>query len=339
MQILIDRDVMGYCQDSEVGRQSAILSAESTPIKPVYSLPVFELCRSVHLLAKFHKIQPSVFRECWAELSELHFVHSGDGYFIHVCEYPEENLVLEVLQLGQIATDEEDEEDHRYWDYSRSLTIRLRKLHPLGTRHLEEFDSDQRQWMATVPEGKREQQSLRLAPTDDFSVVLDTNNLLELLNVLPSDGQLVSIPRFPPRLCDKAVHRFKRILQARNGLQGRFIVPVSVLEETERVARREGQKYANALNVLDAIKFEPERALWQIFRFESLTQEVFECFIQLYECITVEATDVQNWPGFADMLVLAHGLYNGCPVASNEWFEKHDWDIVAQVFPHLVLKD
>jgi len=339
MQILIDRDVLGYCQDSDEDRQSAILSAESAPFKPVYSLPVFELCRSVHLLAKFHQVPPSVFRECWAELSESHLEHSGDGYFIHVCEYPEDGLVREVLQLGDISADKEDEEDYRYWDYSRSLTTRLRKLHPLGTKHLEEVDADQRQWMATVPEGKREQQSLRFATADDFSVVLDTNNLLELLNVLPPDGNLVSIPRFSGRLCSKAVHRFRKILQDNYGLPGRFIVPVSALEETERVAQREGQQYANALKVLDVIKFEPDRALWQIFRFESLIQEVLECFIQLYEGIAVRSTNVQNWPGFADMLVLAHGLYNGCPVASNEWFEKHDWDIVAQVFPHLVLED
>jgi hypothetical protein len=83
-----------------------------------------------------------------------------------------------------------------------------------------------------------------------------------------------------------------------------------------------------------------DRPLWNIFDFEPITQEVFDHFIHLYECLTVQAADQQSWGDFGDMLVLAFGLYHGCKIASNEWFEgKPDvWDVARDVFPYLVLE-
>ncbi len=156
------------------------------------------------------------------------------------------------------------------------------------------------------------------------------------MNALPPNGVLVTAPRFPKRLSKKAVRRFHRILDT-HGLEGRFIVPDNALEEAIRVARREKRTYGTALEVIRAISDDPDVALWNAFQFESLSQPILECFIQLYEAITLQITARHNWPPFGDMLVLAHALYNGCPVASQEWFEKQEWSDVAQVFPYLEL--
>ena len=78
--------------------------------------------------------------------------------------------------------------------------------------------------------------------------------------------------------------------------------------------------------------------MWNIFDFEPLTQEIFDYLVLLFEHIEVQCTEHQQWPSFGDALVLAHGLFHGCKIASNEWSEKQEWDIVKTVFPHLVLE-
>lgn len=46
------------------------------------------------------------------------------------------------------------------------------------------------------------------------------------------------------------------------------------------------------------------------------------------------------WPTLGDAQVLAHGMANGCPVASYEWLHKDDWrrTQINQAFPYLVLQ-
>ncbi|MCP4109931.1 MAG: DUF1402 family protein [Desulfobacteraceae bacterium] len=146
---------------------------------------------------------------------------------------------------------------------------------------------------------------------------------------------------FPSRLSQKARHWFYKIIES-YGTFGKFIVPLSVLEETERVSRKSKQhelKYRQARSVIEAICMNPDRALWNIFSFQSLTQNVFDCFQLLYEKLYSPHVKNQKIPSLGDTLVLAHGIYNKCPVASNEWFEKNDWAIVAQEFPFLELAD
>lgn len=83
----------------------------------------------------------------------------------------------------------------------------------------------------------------------------------------------------------------------------------------------------------------PELPLWNIFFFEPLSQDILECFLQLYESLYSSLVSNQYILGLADAIILSHGIYNRCPVASTEWVEKREWEAVAGIFPYLVLKD
>ena len=99
------------------------------------------------------------------------------------------------------------------------------------------------------------------------------------------------------------------------------------------------EKYKKVHSVIQAMAFAPDLPLWNIFFFEPLNLDIFECLLKLYEGLYSPNSGNQYSPGFADAIILAHGIYNRCAVASNEWFEKDDWQAVEQVFPYLVLKE
>jgi len=358
MQTLIDCDILDYCHYPE-DCQDALEAAAYSLDKPVYGVSVFELCRALHLLVKLYSVPPARFRTCWVELTETHYesTYSEGGYFIHIAEYPIDETDrlparIRTLQAKESRIEDETEvpcEDDpgRYWDQHLGLSKRLRELHG---KELDRFSDDLnnmnqsgRQWAAVPPRGDEDPPHLRLAPDNEDDIVMDTNNLLDLLDQLPSDGTPIDGNQLhlPARLSDNAKRRFRRIINNR-GVSGKFIVPVSVLEETERVAYRQWGNYRyqhqQVQSVLQSMSMDSDRPLWQVFDFEPLTQEIFDHLLLLYEEVTAQSTDTPQWPDFGDALVLAHGLYHGCPVASNEWFEKHDWDIVKAAFPHLVLE-
>ena len=178
--------------------------------------------------------------------------------------------------------------------------------------------------------------------SDSEDLVIDTNNFIDLLSQLPENGLGVNVDEmhFPHRLSEKAVRNFKTILKS-YGSSNKLIVPLIVLEEAERVANydRNLQKYERVRSVIQAMALHPELPLWNAFFFEPLSQDILECFIQLYEGLYSFHTEKQHLLGLGDAIILAHGIYNRCPIASNEWFEKHDWQAVAEIFPYLELKD
>ncbi len=355
MQTLIDCDVLDYCFDSVEDRGVALDRAVHAPHRPVYTVSVFELCRAFHFLVKFYGVSPCTFRECWTELVTTHEQYDWDGCVIHICEYPPEKERyrlpnrIRTLTIPDTSNEMEykapcEDDPERYWDRHFKLIRRLREFH---TIELEDFESRFRshsgamRWQATPPIISRELPSIRETPTGEYDVVLDTNNLLELLNQLPSDGNSIEPNQLnlPSRLSDRAVRLFKDIVESW-GMAGKLIVPLIALEEADHVAHSSNKeaKYRQAQAVLRSLSVEPDRSLWNIFDFEPLTQDIFHYLVLLFERIEVQYVNKQRWPDFGDALVLAHGLYHGCPVASNEWFEKQDWALVKAIFPHLVLE-
>jgi len=336
MNRLIDCDVLEYCRITDEKRNAHIEHVVDIPVQPSHTLPVFELCRALHLLFRNHNFPPLNFRKCWAEFS-ANFWNYG-VHWLHVSEYPEENLAREIRRLPKLFEGKNnvpcEGSSEMYWSHHFMLTQRLRYL-----CKSEPWDEDQR-WSAIPPDGKEKPIKGIFSNSDD--IVMDTNNLLELLNQLPEDGMgsKVNEMHFPNRLCQNAIRLFKRIIYS-YGATGKFIVPISALEEADRVANydKNREKYERARKVIHAMSINVDLPLWNIFDFQSLTQEIFDCFQELYEALYSPNALEQSDPGLGDTLVIAHGIYNQCPIASTEWFEKPDWAAVAQVFPYLVLKD
>jgi hypothetical protein len=335
MQLLIDCDILEYCFGTAQEREDAFQLAADNLFKPVYQLPVFELCRAVYLLIRYHHISPRSFRACWADLSEKHIL-SGE-YFIHMHELSDSEIPREIIGLSRDLPGEDApvpcEDPGIYWGHNKHLIYRLRAVHKPQTL--------QNGWLALPPEGKPE--APQIQPVSSQDIVLDTNNLVELLEQLPADGFLAALDgiHFPDRLSEQACRDFRSII-ATYGAARHFIVPMSVLEETQWVVNKPENKfkYSNARQVLNSILLDPECPLWWIFIFEATTQEIFDYFLLIYESLEQNEVVFDDFDDFGDLLVLAHALYHRAKIASNEWFEGQPdvWDLVSGLFPFLVME-
>lgn len=349
MKIIFEEEIAQYCLNSADERTTAIDELDTADARPVRVLPIFEICRALHFGAINGAIRPNAFRTCWSSLVDELFSRADRGYLVHVAvgESQVGRMVTEILAIGQVEIEQEDlkgrdprvrRNDHR------ALTERFRRLHKLALAELESIDESYRGWECQPPDYLPDIQfSPRTEEEKDeedlvADLVLDTNNLIDLLNALPLDGQWTGKLRLPDRLSERASRWFRTIL-SRAGLAGKLIVPISALEEAERVInyRRNRTKYKQARLVLNEIGYNPVWPLRNAFYFQPLSHEMLSAFVALHEQLV--AHKATQWPDFGDALVLAHGLANRCPVASNEWFEKADWAAVEAIFDYLVLKD
>lgn len=335
MDLLRDCQIIEYCQSTTEERDLEFQRAVDNLFKPIYQMPVFELCHALHLLVKHHRVSPSSFRQSYADFSEKH-IEAGE-WFVHVPEETTDDNLSKIREMtDKLPKDGTSPcgEPEIYWGHNKHLIYRLQSAHAI--QELQGW------WKANPPEIKRESPSPSIVPTQDL--VMDTNNLIELLNILPLDSFLsVADVSFPPsaRIAEYTQRKFRAIIRA-HGAAGKFIIPLSVLEETERVVKHSHPvwKYQNARNVLDAILNDRDNLLWNIFSFESMNQEIFEYFLYLYEQLELANVDFDTFDDFGDLLVLAHGIYHGCKIASNEWVDGDPdiWDIVKVIFPFLVLE-
>jgi hypothetical protein len=272
------------------------------------------------------------------------------GHLIHLAYGGSEagELLPDLLKIGQVALSKDEAADGdsraRKKDH-RALTERFRRLHELAVKYLEGMDESYRGWacepLDELPKvdffhHKKEAEDDEESMAD---LVLDTNNLIELLNKLPLNGQWTGSLRLPSRLSDKAARWFRRIL-SQQGFAGKLIVPISALEEAERVInyRQNRLKYKLARLVLKEIESSPVWPLRTAFHFEPFSHNTLSAFVALYEQLVKHKIPTNGWPDFGDALVLAHGIANGCPVASNEWLEKEDWAAVGAIFDYLILR-
>jgi len=333
MEWLIDCDIIEYCKTSPIGRSKLISDRPYAPIKPSYVLPIFEVCRAFHLLYKHGQMRPRGFRKCWTSLSDPYW-----GEWLHVSEYPEEDLPREIIKkLKQVDSPDQfpsGETAQQYWGHSRALTEHLRalaKIDPIVENQIGSINGP------LINDG-----SVGSHSPDSRDMVIDTNNFIELINQLPREGLGVDLGtvHLPNRLSEKARSIFRDAIGS-FGVSHRLIVPLVVMEEAERVVNyaKNTEEYRTARSVIQAMAISPDFPLWNIFSFEPLNQEILFCLMMLYEGLFSPNSQNQNSFGFADAIILSHGIYNHCPVASNEWFEKTEWQAVEQVFPFLVLKD
>ena len=334
MQQLTDCQILEYCHSTPEERESEFQRAAENDYKPVYQMPVFELCHTLHLLVKHYDVSPSHFRGSYAGFCDKHL---GIGeYFIHVPEDHPEDMVVKLLRMPHKLPEDGFApcgDPEIYWGHNKHLIYRLKSLTAASIEELSGW------WEANPPEGNSEPPLPKGAESQD--VVLDTNNFLELLNQLPANGfTSVADIRLPTRLSEDAREKIQKIVDS-YGAIGKFIIPLSVLEEAEWVANRRDnfEKYENVRKVLHSIRMQKENPLWNIFSFEAINQEIFEYFLFLYERLEAAKVNFDDFDDFGDLLVLAHGLYHGCKIASNEWFEgKPDvWDLAKGFFPFLVV--
>ncbi len=332
MQFLTDCEILEYCHSSPEEKAASFQRAVDNSFKPVYQLQLFELCHALHILVKYYGVSPSGFRKCWADVCKKH-IESGE-YFIHVGNDNIDDLREKVIGLPLSLPDDlvaPCGDDEQYWGHSKHL------VHRIKTTYVVDPISDW--WSAIPPEEYPDQPTIK---ENDQDIVLDTNNLIELVNQLPSDGFTSDIKfNFPDRLSENVQRRFLEIISTR-GAAGKFIIPISALEEAHWVINKPSnlEKYKNVQKVFKAILIDPENPLWNIFSIESISQEVFDRFLMLYEKLETIGVDFSDFDDFGDLLVLAHGLHNGCKIATNEWFEGETdvWDIVGPIYPFLVIE-
>jgi len=337
MQILSDCTILEYCHSTPEERLTDFERAAADLFKPVHQLPVFELCHALHILVKHYQISPSQFRAHWVEFCEKHF--AAGEFFIHMPEDQADQIFQAIIGLPHQlpAEDTAPCEDPRiYWGNNRHLIYRMKSTYVVDV--LEGW------WSAIPPDGQSNQPLTVDRQSSD--VVLDANNLVELLNQLPSDGYTaIGGLTFPTRLSEEVRRMFRQIIDTR-GVAGKFIVPISALEEAEWVIHRpqNEEKYRNARQVLRSIALSGDHLLWNFFSFEGLNQDIFEYFLYLYERLEIAKVSFDDFDDFGDFLVLAHGLYHGCRIASNEWFEYDPqaatdvWVRIKEIFPFLVVE-
>ena len=355
MRIIFDDEITEYCLNNALERIIAIDQIDTTQTRPVKVLPIFEVCRALHFGAVNGHIQPDLFRTCWSTLVNELSLRLEYGHLIHVAYGQSEaallgeagHLLTDILSIGQVTIPKEDSglDPRTRQKEHRALTKRFRRLHELAVKHLEAMDESYRGWacepLDDLPDidflqYKKEAEGSKESQAD---LVLDTNNLIDLLNTLPDDGQWTGSLRLPDRLSERAVRWFRRIL-SQQGASGKLIVPISALEEAERVInyRQNHQKYLQARLVLKEIESSPVWPLRTAFHFEPFSHNTLSAFVTLYEQLVKHKIPRDGWPDFGDALVLAHGIANGCPVASSEWLEKNDWAAVGAIFDYLVLR-
>jgi hypothetical protein len=341
MQIVIEDDILEYCFHPEE-RVANLDQAEASAARPAFVLPIFEACRAIHFAARENQLIPGQFRGCWADLVAKQWERSTNGSLFHLSQAEAEgdNLPRDILELGVVAlqTEDPDDDPRGIPGQHRALTARFRVYHQQAVRYLAMLDPGHRGWSCEALDELPEQ---RFPERPDQSLVLDTNIFIELLNALPESDQWTGTLRLPDRV--RAVEGCERRLRAilnSNGLEGKLIVPVSVLEEAERVASYDSHQhsYRQARQTLRDMSLRPDRIPWIAFSFERLSIDLLGAFLHLHEELYARQLPREQWPDFGDALVLAHGLLNGCPVLSMEWVEKKDWATVGGIFERLVFK-
>jgi hypothetical protein len=333
MEFLTDCEILEYCQSSPDERGAIFQRAVDNEAKPVYQVQLFELCHALHILVKYHGVSPSDFRNCWADLCKRH-IESGEC-FIHVGNDDADHLRKKIIGLPLSLPEDllaQCADDEHYWGHNRHLVHRIKTTYSI--------DPITDWWSATPPEEYANQPAIKV---NDQDIVLDTNNLIELVNQLPGDGFMAGINiNLPDRLSENAQRKFLQIIRTR-GTAGKFIVPISTLEEAHWVIHKPDnlEKYNTVHKVFNSMLIDRENPLWNMFSIESINQEVFDYFLFIHESMEATGVNFSDFDDFGDLLVLAHGLYNGCKIATNEWFEgDHDvWDMVRPFFPFLVLEN
>lgn len=315
--------------------------------RPAGLLPWFELCAYVHAMARAGRLDVDAFRACWFDLVARHADMNAAGLLLHLDEWDlGADALLQVIyelkrppQRDSSSSKKDARDADDAWN-EEVLRRRFQDLHERAISRLNERlkAEKQRSRYGTPPRELPENKYPARPGTLD--IVVDTNVLVELLNVLPirdQSGTRVDLSRL-----DRPFRT--SLLPALSHGIGKLIVPVPVLIEAEGVIAKymlQGKKkYERADKVLRHMAVVPYQSRSAAFSFEAMDQTTFAAFLCLLERLTQDGIPGAWWPTLGDALVLAHGMANGCPVASYEWMNKDDWSRTRldEAFPYLVLK-
>ena len=340
MALLREEDIYGYCFSDAAARTGRVHEIGTASTFPAAVLPVFEVCRATYFGAVNKGIKPGSFHDCWQDFVSAQWQYRGQGFPVTLASESMDpvnaaDAFLEIGLLGLPADMEHEDVDHRdRRSEHRALTSRFREMQRLAVRRLECLDRLERRSQCEPPEYLPELDAAYDSVSDDL--VLDTNMFLEVIDRLSLTEPIRKRPTLSDRFSRAAKERVGCILLS-IGASGGLIIPANVVEEAERIARKKPNEYAQASKVLRAILTEPDSPLWSAFRMVPLSMDILGAFIQFEQLLSDTTPDVTLWPDFSDAVVLAHGLYYGCPVASAEWEDedKPDWRNVDTHFKGL----
>lgn len=339
MELLTEAEVQDYCGNCQSLNHNEELGelASRPQQKPLYYLPIFELCHAVYFGAQAGRLTPGGFRLCWNEFVVACRAHSYEGNLIRIHEEEDEDLAKALLGFkAPISINAKDrpadrrDHDNTYPAHCQRMRELYDDLREKLCIELDGEDEASRCWLGLSPEEL-------LAPykptpaNGGGDLVLDTNNAVEVLQSLTLDEAVLQLPSsFHPLVTRRISDSIRS-----GGRSGRLILPVTALEETERVVRKHPEQYANVRAQLLERARHGKRGPWQAIDLEGLSMVRFEVLLTLIE--DLKHLTPASWPTFTDSMILAHGLYHGCPVASQEWLvEKQAWQAVASQYPWLV---
>jgi len=349
MQLLRQDEIADYCACTTQEHQKRIEALDERD-RPCVILPILELCAQIHAQARRGRFNVPLFRECWENLVGLHNIYSYSGnseFLILLADSdPEEtNLARQVRSIPPLrmeglprrnARDSEQESNEYKQDV---LQDRLRALQDqMVPSHDPRLRSSRLAHHAPPPDRLPKLS----APTETGDLVLDTNVfvllLMEVMEVRPGR----SVPRkIFTKLSDASYDRIVAPLSGTYGAAGKLIVPLSVLVEAEGVVRAKPTQHWRARAALDDLSLNDERPVWNAFEFQRPGLEVLVAFLEMEELFLSAGLIEPDWPFLGDTLVLAHGIANGCPIASFEWADKpEEWTRtgIASRYPFLPLR-
>jgi hypothetical protein len=340
---LIDEErIYEYC-DSDVGvREHALREIGTKPDFPSAVLPVFEICRATYFGAVKKGVNPAVFHDCWQSFVTEHWQFKRHGFPVTLATNvmdpvtaPDDFIEIGMPLLPEGCDDETEDDRDRRSDHV-ALTTRYRELRRFAMVKWTRGNDGQHRAQCEPPDYLSALDESYICSSNDL--VLDTNIFLEVINRLslsfPQEKRLVLSDRFS----SKAKDRMNQNLLS-NGNAGNLIIPSNVVEEADRTARnpRKADLYGQAKKVLHAILTQPDDPLWSAFHLVPFSMDFLGAFVRMEEVLFKTTEDKEVWPDFSDAMVLAHGLYYGCPVASSEWDDagKADWQNMDTLFPGL----
>lgn len=242
--------------------------------------------------------------ECWDEFARLQRDYRwGDSYLTLLEVFAEEpDFLFKVFQeIGpSLERNSPDVGEHqRMWQRLRHACEVMANYLKYESRECWETLGYYRSYFpAELPN--------RIESRDDDSVVIDTNSLIALLMQLdPVPSGSVRLESYrnltaeARQYCQELLNTFERT--------DKIIIPVCVLEECERVARKHG--YMSVLRALENM-VESEDPFWASFEFEPFSLEILRSFLEVYNrCAYLT---------LADAIIVAHAVKSKLPLISED---------------------
>jgi hypothetical protein len=348
MQLLRQDEIADYCGGTPDEHQTLIEALDEQD-RPCIILPILELCAQIHAQARRGRFSVPQFHECWERLVGLHYIYSysgnGEPLILLADSDPEETnlarLVRGIPPLRMEGPSRRNSRDAEQESNEHKQDVLQDRLRTLQDQMLPAHHPWLRPSSLAHDAPPPDQLPELVAPTETGDLVLDTNVFVLLLMEIMEVRSGRPVPRsIFSRLSDDFYERAIAPLSGPYGAAGKLIVPLSVLVEAEGVVRAKPTQHGRARVALDDLAFNGERGVWNAFEFQRPDLDLLVAFLDMGESFMSTGLLEADWPFLGDMLVLAHGIANACPIASFEWVDKSEWTRTGIVsrYPFLLLR-